>query len=82
MFLFELQLKSFELKPLTLQSYSATTVHMDMDTGQLVQNTLNCLSGRSGVGKERELKAKEGSSLSVLRERWFLEDCPEARQRV
>lgn len=82
MFLFEQQLKGFELKPLTLQSYSATTVHTDMDTGQLVQNALNCLSGRSGVGKERGLKAKEGSSLRVLGERWFLEDWPKARQRV
>lgn len=34
------------------------------------------------VGKEKGLKAKEGSSLSVLGERWFLEDWPKARQRV
>lgn len=34
------------------------------------------------MGKERGLKAKEGSSLSVLGEKWFLEDWPKARQRV
>lgn len=57
-FLFEPQLKSFELSPLTIQSSSGNTVHIDTDTAQIVQSALNCLCWQCRVwdGKRERIK--------------------------